>query len=107
MPSMPTMKNVIDLDRGLVSRRAYSDQEIYRVELERVFRGCWLFLGHESVIPKPGDYLTNYMGEDNVIVWRDQRGKIHAFLNTCLHRGNTVCLYNLGQIGRASCRERV
>jgi dibenzofuran dioxygenase alpha subunit len=100
---MRLMDKSTDLERGLVSRKIFSDQDIYRVELDRIFRRCWLFLGTESMISRPGDYMTNYMGEDHVIVWRDQHNVIHAFLNTCLHRGNKVCIYDRGRASSLVC----
>jgi len=78
---------LVDVDRGLVYAGAYSDEEVYREELERDFGHTWLFVGHESSIPRAGDYLTNYMGEDPVIVLRDFSGNVRVFLNKCLHRG--------------------
>ena len=41
------------LHEGLISRRIFFDPEIYQLEAERIFARCWLFLGHESHIPKP------------------------------------------------------
>lgn len=96
-------QHVVDLETGLISRGIYSDGETYDLEMERIFHRCWLFLGHESQIPRPGDFVTNYTGEDPVIVWRDARGAIHAFLNTCLHRGNKVCLYDAGRAASLTC----
>ncbi len=93
----------VDLDAGLVDRRIFSDPEIYRSELERVFGRCWLFLAHESQIPRPGDYVTNSMAEDSVIVCRDTHGKVRAFLNTCRHRGNRICLYQQGRAASFTC----
>ncbi|MBM2812475.1 MAG: (2Fe-2S)-binding protein, partial [Chloroflexi bacterium] len=90
-------------ENGTVSRRIFSDDEIYRLEMERIFGRCWLVLGHESLIPNPGDYFTNYMGEDPVIVCRDVAGKVRVFLNTCRHRGNTVCLFDRGNTRAFTC----
>lgn len=81
---------------GCVDPRLFSDEEVYREEMERIFRRTWLYVGHESQIPQPGDYLLNYMGEDEVILVRDTEGKIRVFLNRCAHRGNKVCLYDRG-----------
>jgi phenylpropionate dioxygenase-like ring-hydroxylating dioxygenase large terminal subunit len=86
-----------------VNRRIFSDDGIYHLEMERIFGRCWLFLGHESMIPKPGDYFTNYMGEDPVIVCRDSRAEVRVFLNTCRHRGATVCLYDRGNAITFTC----
>jgi nitrite reductase/ring-hydroxylating ferredoxin subunit len=94
---------LVDVERGLISRRIFSDEAIYQQELEHIFARCWLFLGHESLIPQPGDYLTNFMGEDSVIVCRDPRGRVRAFLNTCRHRGNRVCLFDRGNTTTFTC----
>ena len=65
-------------DDGLISRKIFFDSDIYHKELERVFARAWLFLGHENQVPDAGDYFTNYMGEDPVIIWRDRRGMEHT-----------------------------
>jgi phenylpropionate dioxygenase-like ring-hydroxylating dioxygenase large terminal subunit len=94
---------LLDLDRGLVSRRIFADEQLHEREMERIFHHCWLFLGHESMLPRPGDFISNYMGEDPVIVWRDPSGRVHAFLNNCSHRGNKLCLYDRGRTVSFSC----
>src|SRR6185503_15416538 len=60
-------------------------------------------LGHESQIPRAGDYLTNYMGEDPVIVVRDSAGKIRVLLNSCRHRGMKVCRADGGNAQSFTC----
>ncbi len=97
------LKGLVDLDRGLVSRSIYVDRDLYELELERVFARCWLFLAHESQIPNPGDFVSAYMGEDPVLVVRDSRGKINAFLNTCRHRGMRVCRADAGNAAAFTC----
>jgi len=97
------LKGVIDTKNGLVSRRAFVEQEIFDTEMEQVFGRCWLFIAHESQIPNPGDFFTSYMGVEPVIVIRDSAGKIGAFLNTCRHRGNAVCLADQGNAASFTC----
>ncbi len=44
------VKSLVDLDRGLISPRIFSEESIYREELEQIFARCWLFLCHETQI---------------------------------------------------------
>jgi phenylpropionate dioxygenase-like ring-hydroxylating dioxygenase large terminal subunit len=93
----------VDWENGLISNHVFIDEEIFRQELDRVFKRCWLYLGHETSIPNNGDYLTSYMGVDQVILLRDLNGKLRVFLNKCLHRGNTVCFYDRGNAKTFTC----
>jgi len=93
---MLEMKEAIREREGLIDPRVFSDEDIYREEMEKLFRHTWLYVGHESSIPNPRDNILNYMGEDEVIVLRDINGKLKVFLNRCAHRGNKVCLFDRG-----------
>src|SRR5579862_1761975 len=97
------MGSLVDLDRGLVDRSIFADPDIYERVLERIFARCWLYLGHESQLVTPGDFLTTYMGEDAVLVVWGSDGQVRAFLNTCRHRGNRVCRLDQGNAKAFTC----
>jgi 3-phenylpropionate/trans-cinnamate dioxygenase subunit alpha len=94
---------LVDSENGLVSRRIFIEPEIYEEEQKQIFARCWLFLCHDSQIPRPGDFVTAYMGEDPVLVVRDSGGKIRAFLNVCRHRGNRLCRADAGNAASFTC----
>ncbi len=96
-------RTLVDDEKALVSRRIFIDNEIYEQELERIFARCWLYLGHESQVSNPGDFVSAYMGEDPVLVVRDSRGNVNAFLNTCRHRGMRVCRADQGNAAAFTC----
>ena len=81
---------IIDPETGQLDRRIFVDQAIYEEEMEKIFGRAWLMVAHESLIPNRNDYFLSYMGEDPVIVTRDNDNKIHVMLNMCRHRGNRV-----------------
>ena len=97
------LTNLVDAENGLLSRRIFHDEDIYRQELENVFARCWSFLCHESQVPNPGDFFTTYVGEDPVLVWRNAKGKVNAFLNICRHRGNRLCRASSGNAASFTC----
>ena len=97
------VQQMIDLKRGTISREIFVSPDFYREELEKLFTRAWLFVGHESQIPKPGDFFVSRMGEESVILCRDAPGAVHVFLNSCRHRGMKVCRYEQGNTSLFVC----
>jgi phenylpropionate dioxygenase-like ring-hydroxylating dioxygenase large terminal subunit len=91
------------IESGRVDPVIFHDDELYRLELDRIFNRSWLFLGHESMLKNPGDYFTTYMGEESVIVIVDERHKVGAFLNRCRHRGAQLCPFDRGNAKALTC----
>ena len=94
---------LVDKNTGTVDRSIFSDQEIYELELERVFARAWNFVCHDSQIPNSGDFFMTFIGEDRVIVVRDNDGLPQVLLNTCRHRGNAVCRAEEGHASSFMC----
>lgn len=78
-------------ERGDTSRvpyGVYTDEAVYRRELERFFyKGHWCYVGLEAEIPKPGDFKRTQVGERSVLMVRGKSGDVHVVENVCAHRG--------------------
>jgi Rieske 2Fe-2S family protein len=66
---------------------AYTDQQQFEQEREKLFLARPLIIGHESQIPDPGDALVyDWLGLPLITV-RDKSGQVGTFMNVCRHRG--------------------
>ena len=97
------MLALVDADKGVVNRSIFADQDIYELELERIFARAWNFMAHETQIPNPGDFFMSFIGEDRVIVVRDNDGNPQVLVNSCRHRGNAVCRADEGHATSFMC----
>ncbi len=72
----------------------YTSDEIARVEDELIWKRAWQPVGVEPEIRNPGDYLTSRIAGTffsvPVVVVRDDRLELRAFVNVCRHRGHSV-----------------
>jgi phenylpropionate dioxygenase-like ring-hydroxylating dioxygenase large terminal subunit len=97
------INRLFDYENGEITPEIYTDELVYQLELERIFGRAWLFLGHETQIPKPGDFIQTYMGEDPVLVVRQRDNSIKVFLNQCRHRGMKLCRADAGRAKAFKC----
>lgn len=97
------LRECVNFEKGLVDRRIFSDQEIYDLEMERIFARAWNFVVHESQIPSVGDFFMNRIGTDTVIAVRNKQEGVSVLVNTCRHRGNAVCRAEQGNTRTFLC----
>lgn len=79
-----------------VHRDAFTSNEIFELERDRIFERCWLFIGHASELKNSNDFLTRNVAGREMIFNRDRTGNFHAFFNTCPHRGAMVAREKCG-----------
>jgi benzoate/toluate 1,2-dioxygenase subunit alpha len=87
----------------LVDRSLFTDPELFEHELARIFGRSWVYLAHESQLRRPGDFLTTEIGRVPVMLVRTTSGKVNAFLNSCAHRGATLCRVATGNRRAFAC----
>ena len=60
-------------------------------EIRNIWLKTWVYVGHESEVPKRHDYVMKSLGSEPIIMTRDGQGTVRLLLNRCSHRGNQVC----------------
>jgi len=83
------------LEAGLPAARtlpaeAYTSQEVFGWEAEHFFEAGWVCVGRADELAEPGDQKAFRIGSEGVLVVRDLQGRLHAFHNTCRHRGHEL-----------------
>jgi phenylpropionate dioxygenase-like ring-hydroxylating dioxygenase large terminal subunit len=94
-----------DREKGifLLDRSVHVDEGVLKLEMERVFSKCWIYVGHGSELRKPGDFHTRNVAGRPVIFTRDAKGEVRCHFNTCRHRGAIVCADRQGNSRRFMC----
>ena len=92
---MLTTRPAVDYDALVQDDRVhghvYLHPDIFEAEIDVIFHQGWVYVGHASEIPQPGDYRLARIGRQSVIMSRDEDGEIHLLMNRCTHRANAVC----------------
>ncbi|HUC58580.1 MAG TPA: aromatic ring-hydroxylating dioxygenase subunit alpha, partial [Streptosporangiaceae bacterium] len=74
----------------MLPRAAYVDQAVFEWEQQHFFGGGWLCVGRSDQVKGPGDQRAEKTGQGSVLLTRDAEGALHAFANTCRHRGHEL-----------------
>ena len=94
---VPNLAAFVEPDR--VRREVYTDPSIFEMEMERIHERVWIYCGHESQVPKPGDYYTLQIGRQPMVMVRAKDGSVNVLYNRCPHRGSMMCGDRSGNAG--------
>ncbi len=81
----------IDLDpERALPAASYRDPAWLAAEKGRIWHGDWVFVTTEDALPAPGDQLPVVVGDQPVLLLRNQSGNLAALSNLCAHRGTLL-----------------
>jgi len=86
-----------------VNRRVYTDPAVFELEKTHLLKKSWLYLGHESEVKNKNDFIVRQVIDTTLIFTRDREGQLHAFFNTCPHRGAIICREPTGNRKNFTC----
>jgi phenylpropionate dioxygenase-like ring-hydroxylating dioxygenase large terminal subunit len=74
-----------------VHRDLYLSPRIFELEQQCLWPVSWLFVGHDSQVPRPGDYIATDLAGQPVLMLRQGDGSIRVLHNRCAHKGAPLC----------------
>ena len=80
----------------------YTSQDIYEMEIEKLFMRDWLMIARIEEFAEPGDYMTTEILGEPIIVCLNAQRELRAFANVCKHRGAAVAS-GAGNVASFSC----
>jgi benzoate/toluate 1,2-dioxygenase alpha subunit len=83
-----SLRGLVRPDR--IHRDVYLDPEVFDLEMDRLWRNAWIYVGHESQIPAPGDFYSAQIGREPVIMLRGADSKVRVLPNRCSHKGTKL-----------------
>jgi len=81
----------------------YASDTVFKADFDEIISQKWLLAGHVSRIPNKGDYFLFRVGNEQIIVIRENADSVRAFFNVCRHRGSTICQSESGNAPRLVC----
>jgi nitrite reductase/ring-hydroxylating ferredoxin subunit len=81
----------------------YADEELFRAEVETMFKRIPLPLALSCELPEKNSYKAIEAVGLPVIITRDAKGQAHAMLNVCRHRGALICAEGTGTSRALTC----
>jgi benzoate/toluate 1,2-dioxygenase subunit alpha len=83
-----------------VHRDVYLDPELFTLEMEELWAKTWIYVGHESQVPNPGDYYACVIGTEPVMMIRQSDARVRVLRNRCAHKGSKLVSDTSGNVGR-------
>lgn len=83
--------------------RIFFDDDAYRHDLRSIFGSMWVCAGHASRVAAPGSFFRIDVGDESLLIVRDQEGRLGAFFNVCRHRGTRLTSARAGECRGFTC----
>jgi choline monooxygenase len=82
----------------------YTNPQVYKEECQRTFRNSWQAIGRTDQVASPGEFFTQEIAGEPVVVVRDRDHNLRAFINVCRHRAARVECRSHGKLKHFRCR---
>ena len=84
-----------------LERDFYTSSTILNQEYKKIFQSQWTCAGRSEELSAVGQYKTINIGDESVIIIKDEEGIIRAHYNVCRHRGTRICIEKNGNFSKS------
>lgn len=74
---MADIRELVDIDKGRITGLVFTEAGVYQQALKNAWARPWIFLAHDSMLPKAGSYMQTYIEEDAVGLAATESVKTH------------------------------
>jgi Rieske 2Fe-2S family protein len=99
---MATTYNGLTVRTEGLPAEAYFDARHYERELQRIWYRNWVYVGRSSEVAQVRAFRTVELGDQRLLLVRDDAGVLQGFHNTCRHRGAALCRESEGTLRSAA-----
>jgi Rieske 2Fe-2S family protein len=86
-------------DARTLPGEAYLSEDVLDWERRHIFETTWTCVGRSDLVPEPKCQRGLRVGNQGIVLTRDQDGTVHGFFNSCRHRGHEL-------LGDGECQKR-
>lgn len=101
-PFLPRARNA-DLGLQKLDGERYYSAAFMKAEWDKVWTKTWQMAARVDEFSEPGAFYVHELGKESFIFVRGDDGEIRGFYNVCRHRGNRLCLGDVGVLGGFTC----
>lgn len=76
--------------RPTLHRNSYLTDAAFARDLERVWWREWVYVCRSEALSTPLSFRLFRIGDQEILILRDEQGALRAFHNTCRHRGSAL-----------------
>ncbi len=92
-----------DLGTDIIPKERYTGEAFRQLEWDHLWTKVWQMGCWEGDLRNTGDYVVTEIGNESIVLTRDEDGGVNAFYNVCSHRGNQVAYGRGGNTSTFKC----
>jgi choline monooxygenase len=82
----------------------YVHPAYHEIDRKYVFARSWQYVCSTAQLKSSGDYVTDLIGGNPIIISRDKDGSLKAYYNVCKHRGGPLAMNSCGHSSVLQCK---